>query len=193
MLALSALPVSLNLTDVVSKAPTLLNFDDVGAVLQRRLAAMQQLHPQLDVARVLSRHPGLLNYSEETVASHWVSLQMTSGLSSDDMRAFVEARPSVLTQCPGVIGWKIQQLHAYQTVKTGSAKCASLSSMSAVLGAALHRVWRLCSLVRAAQVQKAAVTWVTMKEERFAALNPGFSLWLASHPVPPGAYRDWYK
>jgi hypothetical protein len=192
LLALDKLPVSLDFTNIVSRAPTLLTLDDVEAVLQRRVAAMQQLHPQLDVARVFSRHPSLLNYAEETVASHWVSLQMASGLSNDDMRAFVEARPSVLTQCPGVIGWKIQQLHAYQIVNTGSAECASLSSMSAVLAAAPHRVWRLCYLVVANNFQYAAVGWVTMDADKFLALNPGYSMWLASHPIPPEAYRDWY-
>ena len=176
----------------MSKAPTLLNLNDVGAVLTRRVAALQQLHPQLDTARVFSKHPSLFNYTEETVASHWESLQTVSSLSNDDMRTLVELSPAVLAYCPGVVGWKLQQLGAYQTAKTGSAHRTSWSGMSSVLAAPPHMVWRLCYLVRAAQFQKAALTWVTMKEERFAALKPGYRLWLASHPVPPEAYRDWY-
>ena len=193
LLALDALPISLDFTDVVSKAPTLLSLHDVGAVLQRRVVAMQQLDPQLDIARVFSKQPNLLTWAEETVASHWVSLQMATGLSNDDMRALVEARPAVLAQNPGVIAWKMQQYRAYQIAKTGSASCTSLSSMSLVLSSAPHKVWRLRYLVVAAGFRYAALVWINMPQERFAALNPGHSLWFASHPVPPEAYRDWYS
>jgi hypothetical protein len=189
--ALDALPISLDFARVASKASTLLVLDDVKAVLQRRVAAMQQLHPQLDVARVFSRQPSLLALAEETVASHWVSLQTAGRLSNDDMRTLVELSPAVLAYCSGVVGWKIQQLHAYQSAKTGNAGSVPLSGMSRVLTAAPHWVWRLCYLAAAGKFKYVAVTWVRMEEDRFAFLNPGYSSWLASHPVPPEAYREW--
>ena len=192
LLALDALPVSLAFSEIVSKAPTLLNLNDVGAVLQRRVAAMQQLHPQLDLARVFRGRPSLLTWSEQTVASQWASLQMASGLSNDDMRALVELHPAVLTYCSGVVGWKLQQLHAYQSAQTGNAGSAPLSGMSRVLTAAPHWVWRLCYLAVAGNFKYVAVIWVRMEADRFAVLNPGYSSWLASHPVPSEAYREWY-
>ena len=193
LLALESLPISFDFTKVVSKAPTLLGLDDVEAVLQRRVAAMQQLHPLLDVARVFNTQPSLLASSEQTVASQWVSLQTASGLSDDDMRALVELCPTVLAYFSGIAGWKFQQLRAYNLARTGGEDLTHFSSMSGVLTCASHMVWRLRYLVVAASFQYAAVTWVQMKEDRFAALNPGYSIWLASHPVPPEAYRDWYS
>ena len=173
LLALDALPISLDYTEVVSKAPTLLNLHDVGAVLQRRVAAMQQLHPQLDVAQVLRKQPSLLTRAEQTVASQWASLRTASGLSNDDTRALVQLHPAMLTYCSGVVGWKLQQLHAYQSAKAGSAGSAPLSSMSRVLAAAPHRVWRLCYLAAAGNFKYVALIWVRMEEDRFASLNRG--------------------
>lgn len=184
LLALDALPISLDFSEIVSKAPTLLNLNEVGAVLQRRVAAMQQLHPQLDLARVSSGRPSLLTWSEQTVASQWASLQMASGLSNDDMRALVELHPAVLTYCSGVVGWKIQQLHAYQSAKTGNAGSAPLSGMSRVLTAAPHWVWRLCYLAAAGKFKYVAVIWVRMEEDRFASFEPGVQLVACLAPRP---------
>ena len=193
LMALDALPISLDLTDIVSKAPTLLNLRDAAAVLQRRVAALQQLHPQLDVAQVLSRHPPLFTCAEETIASNWISLQTASRLSDRDMRALVELCPAVLACCSGVVGWKLQQYHAYQAAKTGSADNALLSSMRSMILTPPYRVHRLGYLTAAGNFKYVATTWVRMGEERFAVLNPEYSSWLASNPVPAEAYRDWYN
>jgi hypothetical protein len=56
---------------------------------------MQQLHPQLDVAQMCNRQPGLLSFAEETLAAKWAAFQMASGLSDDDMRTAVQCSPSV--------------------------------------------------------------------------------------------------
>lgn len=63
--ALAGLPVSIDPAAIVQHVPTLLNLPDIAGVLQRRVAALQSLRPQLDVERMLNKAPGLLIRSEE--------------------------------------------------------------------------------------------------------------------------------
>lgn len=192
LLALDALPISLDFTRVVSKAPTLLVLDNVKAVLQRRVTAMQQLHPQLDIVRVCNRLPSLLVIPEVTLATNWASLQMASGFDDDDMRAAVQYCPGVLGCDMGVVGWKVQQVRAYEAARNLTAVGRTPpSGLSRVLSAASFRVWRLRYLsVVAMNFHYTARIWVAMGEAEFAAWNPGYSLWLASEPIPPEAYQD---
>jgi hypothetical protein len=182
--ALGDMPFSLDVPKVIAKAPQLLNLDCTGGVLQRRAAAMQQLHPQLDVGRMLDAQHGLLGMSDEALAAHWASLQMATALGDDDMRALVQSCPRVLTHCQGVIGWKSQQLRAYDLAgdRPGQAPTPA-ASMAKVLTSAPYRVWRLYYLVAAAKCNLSAYTWARMAEDRFTVLNPGYGLWLSSHPI----------
>ncbi len=50
--ALADLPVAVDAAAVIRQVPTLLSLRDVGHVLQGRVAALQRLHPQLDVKKV---------------------------------------------------------------------------------------------------------------------------------------------
>ena len=190
MLALGRLPVSLDIVRVVGKAPDLMHMNSVGAVLERRLAAMQQLHPQLDVAKLCNRQPSLLKLAEETLAANWAALQTASELSDGDTRALVQSGPSLLASDVGVVGWKIRQVRAYEVARNPTAAGRTpVSALARMLMAASFRVWRLCYLSEAKNLQYAAGVWVRMGEADFAARNPGYSLWLASHPIPAEAYK----
>ena len=78
LLALKRLPVKLDFAVVVKRAPELLQLNDIEQVLNRRMAAMQQLHPQLNVAGMVTLAPSLLVLTEETLATNWASLQTAS-------------------------------------------------------------------------------------------------------------------
>jgi hypothetical protein len=190
-LALESLPISLKLLTVLRRAPALMLYDDATAVLGRRVAAMQLLHPRLDIERVLQRDPILLSFTEHALAAHWASLQQSCGLCDDEMMALVQHQPSVLTLSSGVVGWRVQQIRGYEVVrKTAGATSTTTSSWGRVLTAASFRTWRLRYLSVVGNTKYSTSGWVKMAEERFAALNPGYSSWLASNPVPAGAYRD---
>jgi hypothetical protein len=189
MLALQHLPISLDITRVVEKAPHLMQLNNVGAVLERRVAAMQQLHPQLDVAQMCNRQPCLLGFTEETLAANWASLQLASGLGNDDTRALVGSNPGVLNRHVGVVAWKVRQVRAYDVARNPAA-VRPVSGLARVFTAASFRVWRLCYLSKAKNFQYTAVGWVTMGEVDFAARNPGYSSWLALNPIPAAAYKD---
>jgi hypothetical protein len=192
MLALQHLPISLDNVHVVAKAPNLMHLNNLGAVLERRVAAMQQLHPQLDVAKLCNAQPILLVFTKEKLAANWASLQRASGLGDDDMRALVESHPGVLTRDVGVVAWKVQQVRAYDVARESAAVgCRTpASGLARVVPAASFRVWRLCYLSGAMNVQYAAETWVKMGEANFVARNPGYSSWLASNPIPAEAFKD---
>ena len=189
--AMDSLPISLDYLHVLTSAPTLMLLSDLRSVLGRRVAAMQLLYPQLDLERVIHAQPILLTLTEEALAARWASLQKSCGLCDDDIRALVQHQPRVLTLSPGVIGWRVQQLQAYESSRElAGATSATFSSWGRVLSAASYRVWRLRYLSVAANTRYEADTWVSMNEERFAALSPGYSSWLASSPIPSQAYRD---
>jgi hypothetical protein len=191
MLALGRLPLSLDIAYIVERAPALMQQTKIGAVLERRVAAMQQLHPQLDVTRLCNQHPPLLNFTEKKLAAKWASLQTASGLGDDDMRAAVQCCPNVLNRNVGVVVWRVQQVRAYDVARESAAVgCPTpASGLARVVIAASFRVWRLCYLSEARNVQYAAETWVRMGEADFVARNPGYSLWLASDPIPAAAYK----
>ena len=191
MLALQHLPIRLDIMRVVEKAPNLMQMNNLGVVLERRVAAMQQLHPQLDVAHMCNQQPALLSFKEEKLAANWASLQLASGLGDDDMPALVHSNPGVLNRDVGVIGWKVRQVRAYEAARNPTAAGRTLvSGLTRILTAASFRVWRLCYLCEAKNYHYNPVTWVIMGEVDFAARNPGYSLWLASHPIPAAAYKD---
>jgi hypothetical protein len=193
-LALESLPVSLDCLHVLQIAPTLLNMSNARSVLGRRVAAMQLLHPQLDVRRVLHNRPILLGFTEKALAARWASLQTACGVGGDDIRALVEHQPSVLGLSSELVGWKAQQLQAYESMRElAGARRAPISNWGRVLAAASYRVWRLQYLSRlsaAANIKHSTQQWVRMSEEKFAALNPGYSSWHGSNSIPAEAYRD---
>ena len=191
LLALQRLPIRLDPARLMEKTPQLMGLDNVGAVLERRMAAMQQLHPQLDVARICNLQPNLLMITEETLAAHWASLQMASGLSDGDMTAAVQYNPSVLNLHVGVVAWRVRQVRAYDLARNPTAADRTpASGLARVLTAASFRVWRLRYLSEAKNFQYAAAGWVRMGEVDFAARNPGYSSWLAANPIPAAAYKD---
>lgn len=148
--ALDTLPVTLDFAKVVERAPGLLRLVDSGAVLKRRVAAMQQLHSELDVAQVSNQQPSLLNFTEETLAAHWASLQLAGGLGDDDMRALVESHPGVLNRDVGVVEWKVRQVRPYDVARESAAVGRTpVSGLARVVTAASFRVWRLCYMSEA--------------------------------------------
>jgi hypothetical protein len=91
----------------------------------------------------------------------------------------------------GVVGWRVRQVRAYEVARNPTAAGRTPASASVrVIVAASFRVWRLCYLSEAKNFQYAAATCVMMGEVEFAVRNPGYSLWLASHPIPAEAYKD---
>jgi hypothetical protein len=193
-LALDSLPINLDFSTVVRRAPTSMLLGDVTADLGRRVAAMQLLHPRLDVDRLLNRDPALLTFTEEALVARWASLQRSSRLCDDKMMALVQHQPSLLKLSSGVVGWRVQHLQAYELVRElAGARLTSISSWGRVLTAASYRVWRLHYLSVVANTKYSTQEWVKMNEERFAALSPGYSSWLASNPIPAEAYRDGHE
>ena len=108
-LALESLPVSLDFLIVVRKAPTLMLVNSAEAELGRRVAAMQLLHPRLDIEKMLTSHPGPLTFTEEALAARWTSLQNFCELCDDDIMVLVQHQPTVFGINSGVIGWRVQQ------------------------------------------------------------------------------------
>jgi hypothetical protein len=190
-LALDSLPISLDCGHVVRSAPSLLRVKDATSVLGHRVAAVQLLHPGLDIGRLIQSQPTLLCLTEKTLAAHWASLQQSCGLSDDEMLALVQHQPGVLRLSLGVAGWRAQQLRAYESMrKLAGTRSTSISGWGRVLAAASYRVWRLQYLSAVTNTKYSTREWVTMNEERFAVLNPGYSTWLAANPIPSDAYWD---
>lgn len=146
--ALEQPPINLDAAVVVTAVPNLMWLDDIAAVLQPRVAAIQQLHPQLDVERVVRGQPTLLSLPEATLAGNWAALQLSSGLDADGMRRAVEQESSCLAANPGVACWKVQQGSAYETARGAAgfwegshagfkpaqaAFCGSLAGVAVVL------------------------------------------------------------
>ena len=106
----------------------------------------------------------------------------------------MEHQPSVLSLSSDMVGWKAQQLRACESVRElAGVRRTPISNWGRVLAAASYRVWRLQYLSRlsvAANTKHSTQQWVRMSEEKYVALNQGYSLWLAANPIPPEAYRD---
>jgi len=204
MAALAQLPVSVDPVLIVQRAPTLLALHDIEGVLQRRVAALQRLHPQLDVGKVLRGAPSLLMRDEAKVACNWAALQAAAGLDSDGIRALVESSPAFLFRSTGPATWRLQQARTYERKRQAAKSPAPansqevqdpvemrLSAISAVIRAASWRLWRLPYLASVSAFNCSVRTWVDMTPEEFEVRHgPGYSAWLLENPMPPEAFTN---
>ncbi len=201
--ALAQLPVDLDPVWIVQRALTLLGLHDIEGVLQRRVGALQRLHPQLDVGKVLRGAPTLLTRDEGVVTANWAALQAAAGLDNDAVRALVESFPASLTLCSGPVAWKLQRAVAYERQRQAARDltCNShqadkfvmlrTSVVAAVVRAASWRLWRLPYLVSISAFKLTARSWVDMTPEKFEAMHgPGYRAWLEEHPMPPEAFNN---
>ncbi len=192
---LAELPLCDDPLAIVQRAPNLLSLRNLKEVLPRRVAALQRLHPQLDVESVLARVPGLLCFEAEKLAANWRELHRATGLDGDGVRALVEGKPGILTCASGPLAWKLQQAHAYERQRQAAAARdfvpLKTSVMARFSSAASIRIWRLEYLACVSAFGRAASSWVLMTPEKFEALHgPGFRAWRKDHPMPPEAFRE---
>ena len=202
--ALAQLPVSVDPVSIVQRAPTLLCLHNIASVLQRRVAALQRLHPQLDVGKVLRGAPSLLSYDEAKVACNWAALQAAADLDSDGIRALVVSAPSLLLRSTGPATWRLQQARTYERKRQAAKSPAPansqevqdpvrmrLSAISTVIRAASWRLWRLPYLASVSAFNCSVRTWVDMTPEEFEVRHgPGYSAWLLENPMPPEAFTN---
>jgi len=192
---LAELPLCNDPLAIVERAPNLILLRNLKEVLPRRVAALQRLHPQLDVESVLARVPGLLSYEAEKLAANWRELHRATGLDDDGLRALVEGAPCILRCASGPLAWKLQQAHTYERQRQAAAARdfvpLKISVMARFSSASSIRIWRLEYQACVSAFGRAALSWVMMTPEEFETLHgPGFRAWRKDHPMPPEAFRE---
>ena len=185
---ISAWPISIDPAFLLAKAPALLQAPHLG-VYRRRILALQQLHPQLDVARVVRRSPTLLQLPAATMAAQWQRLQAELGLSSDQAQRVAEYDSTLLHRNLGLAGRKLTLIRAFDAQRLAAGQpppklAAAFPSWVVntlnVSGVAMLRLSYLSERAAAGEVAaltKPGYTIVRQPKALFDTAWPGFSSW----------------
>ena len=184
--AIKAWPVEVDPAVVLSRNSSLLAAADFG-VFEERVIALQQLHPQLDVTRVINGAPTILNWQAATVAAQWQLLQSELGLSAEQAVELLEYQPMALLADKVRAAAKVAAVRQFDERRRAMRKAphafffpswmANIFPRSAVCILRLSYLTERAAAGDGTALAKPGCTIVRQADARFDGSWPGFSEW----------------